>query len=238
VTPSAGSPRVFVQDTAAGDFSAMMAICSSTSVSHPCSIAPTVASLADGQVVSLDGTYLKNPQGLEDFYIDSITVGGTHALPAPASVALSGVQRNANNARLWFQRVQINLGSSTLKMYDFSPVELHYNAANGTSCPNYFGFGMVPSTSSDVVGGACSATTQPPSPVGSGSAPADELLLGTDFYKTFTASADCACALTPLTASSTLGGTIGGILVGDQQFGTTTIYQYLAPKSASDATFH
>jgi len=239
-TPSASSPRLFVQDPAGGDFSAMMATCSSTSTSHPCSVAPVVAGVQEGNVVSLKGSYLKSSAGLESFYIDSVTVGGTRALPAPASVALADVQRSANRARLWFQHVQVNLGSGTLKMYDFSPADQKYVGSPG--CPQFFGWGMVPSTSSDVVGGACSGTTQPPSPVGSGAPPSDEIVVGTDFYTTFGYSADCACAAqeqeTLLTASSTLGGTVGGMLICDVPFGATTVYQYLAPKSAADATFH
>ena len=124
-------------------------------------------------------------------------------------------------------------------MYDFSPAELHYTPAAGATCPNFFGWGMVPSTSSDTRGGACSGTTQPPTPV-VGSAPSDEVLIGTDFYKSFTYSADCACTTTPLTATSTLGGTVTAILVGDLPYGqtTTSTYQYLAPKSVADATLH
>ena len=36
-------------------------------------------------------------------------------------------------------------------------------------------------------------------------------------------------------ATSTLGGTIGGLLVFDVPFGGTTGYTYLAPKSLTDA---
>ena len=102
---------------------------------------------------------------------------------------------------------------------------------------------MVPSTSSDTVGAACNGTTQPPTAV-TGSAPADELLVGNDFYTMFSYSTDCACAAkqqeTLLTATNTLTGVIGGILIGGTVFGSapTVVYQYLAPKSTADATFH
>jgi hypothetical protein len=238
LTSSTSSPHVFFQDAGGGDFSAMVGSCSSTSTSHPCTVASTVAGIKDGYGLTLRGAYLKSTSGLESFYIDDIVVSTTtRPLPAAATVALADVQRNAATKRLWFQRVTLALGGSTLAMYDFSPAELHYTPAPGATCPNYFGWGMVPSTSSDTRGGACSGTTQPPSPVGS-AAPADEVLIGTEFYKTFTYSADCACALSPLTATSTHGGTVNAMLIGDLLFGQTTTYQYLAPKSVADATLH
>jgi hypothetical protein len=43
---------------------------------------------------------------------------------------------------------------------------------------------------------------------------------------------------TLLTAANTLTGTVGGILIGDAPFMQTTVFQYLAPKSSADATFH
>lgn len=137
--------------------------------------------------------------------------------------------------------MRVDLGASTLKMYDFSPAEFHFTPTNASGCPSYLGWGMVPSTSSDVAGGACNGTSQPPTAV-TGSAPADELLVGNDFYTTFSDTTDCACAAkeqeTLLTATSTLGGVIGGILIGDTPFGQMTPYQYLAPKSTADASFH
>jgi hypothetical protein len=241
--PSVASPRLFVQDAAGGDFSAIETRCSSTSVAHPCTFAATVATIADGTRVSVRGLYLKDTSGDESFYLDSITVAAPATMPPPATATLAELSRNAKTARLWFQRVRVDLGTTTLKMFDFSPSELRYTPANGAVCPVMFGWGMVPSTSSDTVGAACNGTTQPASAVG-GTAPGDELLVGNDFYRTFAYSTDCACAATyqetVLTGTSTLGGVIGGVLMADSVYGSApvVVYQYLAPKTTADATFH
>ena len=240
-TASTYSPRLYVQDAAGGDFSAIVTHCSSTSVSHPCAVASTVATIADGTRLTVRGTYVKGKYGDENFYIDEVTTSGSATMPAPVTAQLADLSRNADKTAWWFQRVRVDLGAATLKLYDFSPIEFKYIASGGMPCPAYLGWGMVPSTSSDTVGAACSGTTQPVSPA-AGGAPADELLVGNDFYTTFGYSTDCACAAqeqeTLLTATNTLGGVIGGILIGDIPFGQTTPYQYLAPKSTADATFH
>ncbi|HEX6839812.1 MAG TPA: hypothetical protein VF334_24725, partial [Polyangia bacterium] len=189
------------------------------------------------------GTYLKNSGGGELFYLDDVTTGGAAQLPAPVTAQLADLSRNANTKKWWFQRVRVDLGMSTLKMYDFSPAEFKFTSSSGAVCPAWFGWGMVPSSSSDTVGGACSGTTQPSTAV-TGTAPADELLVSNDFYTLFSYSTDCACAAaereTLLTATNTLTGVIGGILIGDTVFGSSpvVVYQYLAPKSTADATFH
>ncbi|HEX6836910.1 MAG TPA: hypothetical protein VF334_10085, partial [Polyangia bacterium] len=58
-SPSTSSPRLFVQDAAGGDFSAIVTHCSSTSVTHPCAVAATVATIPDGMRITVRGTYLK-----------------------------------------------------------------------------------------------------------------------------------------------------------------------------------
>ena len=241
LTPSTTSPRLFFQDAAGGDFSAMQGKCTTSNPTHPCAVASTVSSVADGNVVGVRGTYLKSAtSGLESFYIEGIVVAGGTTMPAAVTVQLADIERNGARAKWWFQRVRVDLGAGGLKMYDFSPAELKYTGS-GFVCPTYFGFGMVPSASSDVAGAACSGTTQPPSAVSS-VAPSDEILVGTDFFRSFTASADCACAVaggeTLVGGSSIVSGSVGGILVGDLPLNATTMYQYLAPKSSADAAFH
>jgi hypothetical protein len=239
-TPSTVAPRLFFQDHLGGDFSAMMGKCSSLSKT-PCpqSLITIITGLADGTTVSIKGAYVQSGS-FEEFYIDALVVAGAGAMPGPVIAQLADVQRNANTNKWWFQRVSVALGATTLDMFDFSPVEMRYNGTTATGCPAYLGWGMAPSTSADVAGAACSGTTQPESAVAAGSAaPNDELLIGTDFYKTYTYSSDCACAGgfkdTLATATNTLGGTIGGILIGDMVYQQGTIYQYLAPKTNGDA---
>jgi hypothetical protein len=200
-----------------------------------------VAGIPDGTTLNLKGTYLKKG-AFEEFYIEAITALAAGMMPAPATAQLADLQRNAISSKWWFQRVRTDLGAATLKMFDFSPAEFQI-IGSGAACPS-FGFGVVPSTSSDRVGAACNGTVQPPSAVASGAtAPSDEILFGTDFNKGFLYSADCACAATShdtlLTASSTLGGIVSGILVGDMEHVSATypFYQYLAPKSSADAMF-
>jgi hypothetical protein len=243
LTPSMSAPRLFFQDAGGGDFSAMVGKCSLGSPSRPCpqSTLTTILSIADGHTLSINGTYVKATNGFEQFYIDTVTDNGVGTMPAATVAQLGDIARNANTAKWWFQRVTVDLGAGLLKMYDFSPIEMKYSSPTGAVCPAYFGWGMVPSTSSDVVGGACNATTQPPTAV-TGTAPSDEVIIGTDFYRSFTYSADCACAggaqATLATGASTFTGVIGGILIGDSVYQGTTLYQYLAPKSTSDAPLH
>ena len=66
-----------------------------------------------------------------------------------------------------------------------------------------------------------------------------EVLIGSDFYKGFTVSSDCRCAKTFVdmepAATSTLSGTVSGLLVFDVPFGGSVGYYYLDPQSAADA---
>ncbi len=235
ITSSTTSPRLLFQDATGGPFSAMLGKASTTSPT----VATTIATIATGSILGIKGQYTKSA-GFEQFYIDAIVVTGAAALPAPASLQLADVQRNANSTAWWFQRVTVSLGATPLEMYDFSPAELQYVSTVAT-CPAYFGWGMVPATSSDTVGAACSGQLQPPSATGGGAAPSDELLIGTDFYKTFKYSADCLCAAqqqnTLLAGTNTLAGTLAGVLIGTTPYMQTTIYQYVAPTSPSDAVF-
>ena len=236
-TPSTKSPRLFVQDAAGGDFSAMMTRCSSTSTAHPCSVASTVAGTPDGHAVTLAGTYIKTGSTtFEEFFIDSISDTGAATAPAPATATLAEIERGGSSQNLRFQHVTVTIGAAdTLQMYDWTPSELSNSSA--TACPYQFGFGMLPKSVTATKGGACaSGTAQPPGQTAPNPA---EVLIGTDFFKGFTVSSDCRCAKMfsdqePAVAS-TLGGTIGGLLVFDVPFGTTTGYNYLAPKVVADA---
>jgi hypothetical protein len=241
ITPSTKSPKIFVQDAAGGDFSAIMARCETSSMTHPCTMATasTVAGIQDGRTVTIQGTYSKSKNGFEALYIDNIMDTGAGTMPAPATVTLADIGRSANNPKYWFQRITVDMGTVTLKGFDWSPAEFKYTAGTG-GCPAEFGWGMVPSTSTDTVGSACSAANAQPATAVTGMPPADEVLIGTDFYKGFTYSTDCACAAkykdTVVTAANTMSGKINGVLIGDVPYMQTTVYQYVAPKANADVT--
>ena len=238
VTPSTKSPQLYVQDAGGGDFSAMVTKCSSTSTTHPCSEASTVSALADGHSVTVKGTYIKSSSSMfEEFFIDSAVDNGAGTPPALATATLADIARSSTSANLRFQHVKVTIAAAdTLKMYDWTPAELANTSA--TACPYQFGFGMIPKSVTGVTDGAA-CTSGAAQPTGQASPDAAEVLIGTDFFEGFTVSSDCRCAKTfsdtEPTATSTLGGTIGGILIFDVPFGATVGYYYLAPKVASDA---
>ena len=245
LTPSTKSPKIFVQDAAGGDFSAVRANCSSTSAKHPCTMASTVATVALGHKVTIKGTFIKSTkaQGLgEDFYIDSITDNGAGTAPPPATVTLADIQVSAvanatttvpANQKLWYQHVTVT-SPGTMVVYDLSPTELVFSGA--TQCSYQLGFALIPmGTAGAMTPAACtgsgSTATQPAAVATPDSA---RVLIGTDFYKTFTVSSDCKCAamfsdtqVTPAMTTTTLDG----ILVYDTVFGSSPVvtYQYLAP---------
>ncbi len=250
LTPSAKSPKIFVQDAAGGDFSAVRANCSSTSTAHPCTVASTVATVALGHKVTIKGTYIKSTKAegsAENFYIDSITDNGAGTAPQPTTVMLADVQQSAvadalttipANKKYWFQHVTV-MTPGTMVVYDLSPTELVYSGA--TACSYQLGFSLIPmGTAGVMTAAACtgsgSTATQPtavatPDPA--------RVLIGTDFYKTFVVSSDCKCAamfsdtqVTPAMTTTKLDG----ILVYDTVFGSSPVvpYQYLAPLATTD----
>jgi hypothetical protein len=233
VSPSASSsPRIVVQDASGGDFSAIQGRCSPTSTTHPCSVASTVKTAAIGDNVTLQGTFEKSSMtGFETFYIDMIAVN-SHGmtLPAVQNVALTDVQRGAKSAQYWFQHVSVT-SPGTMVMYDFTPVE--FKRTGSTSCPQQFGFGIISSGAGAAAATACSGMVQPP---GVTTPNMQEVLVGTDFYSTYTVATDCACdtmfsVKTPAANSSTT--VLGGILLFDSQYMAMppNYYSYLAPLS-------
>ncbi len=232
VTPQAGNPRLFVQDATGGDYSAMLAKCSSTSTTHPCTVASAVASLPDSHSVTLRGTFVVTASTtLEEFFIDSVTDDGAGVAPLAVTSNLSQLTRSSTAANLRYQRVSLPLAES-LVMYDWSPSEF---AANATTCPYQLGFGMIAKSVSVTAGAACSNGTS--QPAGQASPNAQEVLIGTDFSQTYKVSTDCRCAkaagdLEP-SATSALPGTLTGFLVFD--VAGSTGFSYVAPKVPGDA---
>jgi hypothetical protein len=240
LTPSSTSPHLYVQDADGGDFSAIKANCSSSSTSHPCSVASTVHTVAIGHSVTIKGLYIKakaSEGGAENFYIDSITDNGAGTAPAPAMVALTDISRNAMTKAKWFQKVTVTT-PGTLVVYDLSPTELVF--ANATKCSYQLGFGLAPmGTAGAATTLSCpNATSQPAASTAPDPA---EILIGTDFYTGFNVSSDCRCAAMymdkEVTATSTATA-LSGILVFDTVYGSMPVkaYQYIAPTSTTDLT--
>jgi hypothetical protein len=241
LTASTTNPHLFVEDAAAGPFSAMLTQCESHSMTHPCSVAATVAGLAIGHSVTVKGTYIKTKSTtFEEFFIDTVTDNGaTTAIPA-ATATLADIERGGSNAGLRFQYVSVNIATAdALEMYDFTPVEFTDSAA--TSCPFVTGFGMIPKSAAGatVASAQCvgsgSAATQPP---GVTTPSANEVLFATDFFKTFEVDPDCKCARTPSVepeTTSKLSGTLKGMLLFDVPFNGTMGYYYVDPTTATDA---
>ena len=238
-TPSTKSPKLYVQDAAGGDFSAIQTKCSSTSTSHPCSVAAAVAAIPDGHSVTIKGTFIRTTATtFEEFFIDSIVDNGAGTAPAPAVATLADIERSGTATNLRFQKVTVTVAAAdTLKMYDWTPSEFVFSGA--TKCPFQFAFAMIPKSASGVTteGAACAGSAS--QPAGQATPNPAEVLIGTDFFKGFTVSSDCRCAKTftdtEPAAASTLVGPVSGILVFDVPFGGTTGYYYLAPKTLADA---
>ena len=238
VTPSTSTPQLFVQDAAGGDFSALETKCSSGSTTHPCTIAAMVKLIPDGHSVTVTGTYIKTAATtFEEFFIDNVVDNGAGTPPPAATATLADLERGGTATNLRFQRITITIGAADmLQMYDWTPEEFANTTA--TACPYQFGFGMMPkSVTGQTATPACTSGTA--QPAGQVSPNAHEVLIGTDFFKGFTVSSDCRCAKTftdmEPTATSTLSGTVGGLLGFDVPFGATLGYYYLDPKSATDA---
>jgi hypothetical protein len=259
VNPS-GS-RTYVQDAAGNDLSAIVLQCPPNSMTHPCSLGSTIAKIAAGHQVTVKGTYEKGSAAkgnYETFYIDTLTDGGAAAaMPAATVLTMADVQKGAfsdlaNSRKHWFQKVKVTL-TDALVMFDLSPAEFKTTPSQGKSCPNQFGFGMVPMTGAPAAApSACDATcaqgtktTAPPAtctqPAASTTTDAGEILIGTDFYKGFTYSTDCKCYAgfsdTAVLATNAFdnGAVIQGILIYDSPPGGTG-YLYLAPTSNGGAT--
>ena len=214
LTPSAKSPRIFVQDAAGGDYSALMGRCSSTSTSHPCPVFAAVAGVPVGNSITLTGEFIKSKAThLEDFYIATITENNGPAGSVPAAKVLqpADIQKSALKPEHWNQRVSVDVSADPLAMYDWSPSELVFSGAS--ACPYQLGFAMIATSAAAAAAPACmNSKTQPATQ----SMPAmAETLIGTDFYNDFKVTSDCRCGFmfknqVP-SATSTLGGTIPSV---------------------------
>jgi hypothetical protein len=232
VSSSTTNPKLWVEDSAGGAYSAIMGECESKSTTHPCAVASTVSAAVAGHTLTVQGTYIKTESTtFEEFYIQNVTDPGTPGTVVPAATAeLADIERSGSNTALRFQYVTVAAG--TLKMYDWTPAE--FDDTTATSCPYVTGFGMIPMSVSVTEGAACAGSAA--QPAGQSPPNTQEVLVGTDFYKSFLPETDCKCATGSDVpeASSTVTGTIKGMLMFDVPFNGTTGYYYLDPTSPTD----
>src|SRR5262249_48942281 len=104
-TSSQSVPRIFLQDSAGGDYSAIMAKCLTTAP-HACSptALPTALTLSAGESVTLKGDYHHGKiTGFEEFSIEEIVDNGaTLPVPAPITLPLADITAGAAVPPKWF----------------------------------------------------------------------------------------------------------------------------------------
>jgi hypothetical protein len=231
ITPSADAPTLYVQDAAGGTYSAVETKCIASSMTHPCAVSAQVAAIPMGHSIKLQGTYIKQSSShYEEFYIDTIMDNGAGTVPAPGTATVAQISRSSVEYGLAFQKVSVTLSAADkLVMYDWTPAELSRTA---TACPYVFGFGMIPKSVTGVTpGAACTnGTSQPP---GVATPNAAEVLVDTRFYNGFTVNSDCRCAKMYMnvepSSTSTVSGSVAGILLFQVPYMATTGFMALAP---------
>jgi Collagen triple helix repeat (20 copies) len=234
VASTSRGAELYVQDAAVGSaFSGMQLRCGGPV--HPCT---NEAGIVAGHKVTVTGEYVKSSTtGLETFSIDSITDNGAGATPTPSVVSLEEIQRDSTAIQFAFQRVNVTIpATDALVMYDWSPSE--YAVTGAVACPFQSGFGMIPKSVTGVTETPeCTSATAQPS--GQPAPSPSEVLIDTRFSSGFTVSSDCQCAKqfsqTEPTATSTLAGTISGILLFNVAGSANTGFMALAPMSTGDA---
>lgn len=239
-TDSPAEPRLYVQDDAGADFSAISAKCAATA-SHACSatvrakIPQLFDTLEQGAELTLQGYYLNGGvTGFEQFYIEDI-IDDCKMLtrPAPIKVAAADIGREARVPAKWFQRAEVEIPSADpLVMYDYSPSDLNLAAP---SCPDFEGFAMVPKSQGTTAPAACSGKVNP----AARALDPKMVLIGRQFFNQFLFSADCACmqgtGQKMVVPTSSVSGTVRGYLILEVDKGSTNPYQVFEP--AADQTF-
>jgi hypothetical protein len=240
-TDSPTEPRIYVQDANGGDFSAILAKCAA-SATHLCPasvnamIPQLFDTMASGAQLTVRGYYQHGTVGgFEEFYIeDLIDDGTTLPRPAPITLSVSDLERDARVAGKWFRRATIAIpAQDPLVMYDFSPTDLRL--ATSAACPNYAGFAMISKSVGTAATSGCTNNTNPKAHTIN----PKEILVGREFFNQFLYSTDCACMAGTnqrmLTPTSSVSGTVLGYLILEQDKGSTSSYQVFEP--AADASF-
>jgi hypothetical protein len=240
-TDSPTEPRIYVQDANGGDFSAILAKCAATAT-HVCpaSVSAMIPQLFDtmqsGAQLTVRGYYQHGTVGgFEEFYIEALVDEGKMVTrPAPITLSVSDLARDARVAAKWFRRATVAIAAQDpLVMYDFSPADLRL--ATSAACPNYAGFAMIPKSAGTAATSGCTNAT---SPKGHATNP-KEILIGRQYFNQFLFSSDCACMAGTnqrmLTPTSSVSGTVLGYLILEQDKNSTSPYQVFEP--AADASF-
>jgi hypothetical protein len=232
-TPSTGTPRLYVQDQRGGDGSAIVVKCSATSP-HPCpaATAAKLPQILDGAVVTLRGYYDRlSSNRFEELYLEDIVdEGAIAARPAPATLQVADISRDARVPAKWFQVVTVDVPlADPLVMYDFSPPEMALAPPDG-GCPKFEGFEVMPLSAGASAPVGCTATVNPQART----APdRRRILVGRQFFSTFWATTDCACWATSkqhlLDPGSSLAGSITGILTFEMNANAPGGFQVFEP---------
>jgi hypothetical protein len=231
-TASSAAPRIYVQDPGGGPFSAVAAKCSARSM-HACppGTLANVGRLLDGAAVTVRGYYSHvKATGFEELYAEEVVdTGALLPIPDPVRLSVSDLSRDARVSSSWFQVATADVpATDPLIMYDFSPPELQQSA----TCPAWEGFAMIRASVSAPAAVGCSGGKNPPAVP---KPDAREMLIGRQFFSTFWASTDCACAEASkqhlLGPGSALTGTIRGILILEVHPGSQGAFQVFEPLS-------
>jgi hypothetical protein len=240
-TDSPSEPRVYLQDPNGGDSSAILAKCAQTAT-HACDPAVKAKigllydTLTDGAQLSVRGYYqVGGVTGFEEFYIeDIIDECKTLPRPAPVTMTVADITRDARTPAKWFRRATVNVpAADPLVVYDFSPPEL---LLGQPQCPDYAGFAMIQKSAGSTAPSACAGAANPaartaPDP--------KEILIGRQFFNQFLFGADCACAantnLKIVSPQGAVSGPVLGYLILEQDKASPAAYQVFEP--AANQTF-
>jgi hypothetical protein len=231
-TSSSTAPRIYVQDPGSGAFSAIVAKCSATSThACPATTLAAVGRLLDGAAVTVRGYYSHvESTGFEELYAEEVVDTGTLLpLPDPVRLSVGDLSRDARVPSSWFQVASIDVpATDPLTMYDFSPPDLQ----QGAHCPAWEGFAMIPTSAGAPAAAGCSGAQNPASVA---QQDARAILIGRQFFSTFWASTDCACAAASkqhvLDPGSVLTGAIRGIVILNVHPGGQGAVQIFEPLS-------
>ena len=240
-TDSPSEPRMYVQDPGGTDTSAILAKCTPTAT-HACAAAVKAKipmlldTLTDGAQLSLRGYYqIGAVTGFEEFYVeDIIDECKTVPRPAPISLTVAELTRDARTPAKWFRRAMVNIpANDPLVVYDFSPPELLLGLPQ---CPDYAGFAMISRSAGSAAPAACVGNTNPPSVA---AADPMEVLVGRQFFNQFLFGADCTCAGTTnlkiVKPTGAVSGSVLGYLILEQKKASKTAFQVFEP--AADRAF-
>lgn len=229
-TDSPTEPRIYVQDKNGGDFSAILGKCTTTAT-HGCAapvrtkIGTLLDTKTDGAQLTIRGYYTNGAVSqFENVLIEDILDEcATIPRPAPITMTVAEIQRDARTPAKWFRRAHVTIPQNDpLVMYDFSPLDLQAPTAG---CPDVLGFAMIPQSAGAAAATGCVGGSSPPAQ------PNDprEVLVGRQFFNQFLFSTDCACVAGSgqklVSPTGKVSGTVTGYLIIETDVKSTASYQ-------------